>query len=375
MSDSGSDAPALITYTFSGKTHQSAGSASNKEYDFLDFLGVAQSLKIDFLPITWQLALDKVGEGGTAEIRQRLINLQMTFAFKHLKRPRFPMQATRNLRALTAEILILGHPDIRYHPNVANIEGICWDVVLGSEEVWPVLVFEKTRCGDFSRFMASVPGTELDSKSRLDLLFDVALAIRDLHAIGKSLNCPSLTTWLNERGVIHGDIKPENILISSENDSRYVAKVIDFGYSTLFTTNSDQITMPDSGLWTAPERHHRGGFPPTQAKKMDAYSFGMVCLWLLFYNEGASRDRNFKKDLKESHKELSCYASGLLRASADLENWEKDNMRHVFGLTLAHNPAERTENFNELLELISPHRSVQFLYLERETEGRLEPGI
>lgn len=179
----------------------------------------------------------------------------------------------------------------------------------------------------------------------------------------------------DERGVIHGDIKPENILISSKNDSRYVAKVMDFGYSTLFTTNSDQIRMPDSELWTAPERHHRGGFLPTQAKKMDAYSFGMVCLWLLFYNEGASQDHNFKKDIKELQKELSCYASGLLRASVDLENWEKDNVRHVFRLTLALNPAERTENFNELLELISPHRSVQLLYLERETERRLEPGI
>lgn len=59
-----------------------------------------------------------------------------------------------------------------------------------------MLVFEKTRCGDFGRFMASVPGTELDSKSRLDMLFDVALAIRDLHAIGRFLNCLSLTTWL-----------------------------------------------------------------------------------------------------------------------------------------------------------------------------------
>ena len=64
-----------------------------------------------------------------------------------------------------------------------------------------------------------------------------------------------------EKGVIHGDIKPENILISSESNCRYVVKVTDFGYSTLFTTDSDPITMPHSELWTAPERHHREILP------------------------------------------------------------------------------------------------------------------
>ena len=190
ISNSGGGFPAPITYTRSGEIHQSASSTSNEEYDFLDFLGVAQSLKIDFLPITWQPALDKVGEGGTAVIRQALINLQMTFTFKHLKRPRTAMEKTRNLRALIAEISILGHPAIRYHPNVASIEGICWDVVLGGEEVWPVLVFEKTRYGDLNRFMTSGPGKELDSKHRLEMLFDVALAVRDLHATGRYLKPP-----------------------------------------------------------------------------------------------------------------------------------------------------------------------------------------
>lgn len=363
MSESGNDAAALITYTFSEEAHQSADSASNKEYDFLDFLGVAQSLKIDFLPITWQSALDNVGEGGSAEIRQALINLQMTFAFKQLKRPRSTIQATRNLRALMAEILILGHPNIRSHPNVASIEGICWDVVHGGEEVWPVLVFEKTRHLDFSRFILSGPGKELDSKSRLDILFDVALAVRDLHAIGRFLNSPFLT-WLNEKGVIHGDIKPENILISFGNDSRYVAKVIDFGYSTLFTTDSDPITMPLSKPWTAPEYHHRGGFLPEQARKMDAYSFGLLCLWLLFYSKEVDRDCNFREYLKYSQKEPLQYASELLRATADLESWEKDHMQKIFRSTLAQDPAERTANFEEFLKLLSPHRLVQLWCLK-----------
>ena len=102
-----------------------------------------------------------------------------------------------------------------------------------------------------------------------------------------------------KKGVIHGDIKPENVLVFSENDGAYVAKVTDFGYSTLFTTDSDLIKMPKSWPWTAPERHHRE-ILPIQARKMDAYSFGMLCLWLLFYNKATTRDAIFKQDIEGS---------------------------------------------------------------------------
>lgn len=184
VSSGGGNTSALIAYTTFGTTHQSACSTSRKEYDFLDFLGVAQSLKLDFLPFTWQPALDTVGEGGTAEIHQALISVQLTFAFKHLRRPRSVIEEIRNLQALIAEISVLGHPVIQRHPNIASLAGICWDVALGGEKVWPVPVFEKTKCGDMAKFMTEGPGKELDFRDRLDLLYDVGLAVRTLHAYG-----------------------------------------------------------------------------------------------------------------------------------------------------------------------------------------------
>ncbi len=240
--DSFCDTSALVTYTKSEETHQSASLTSNEEYDLRDFLEVAQSLKIDFLSITWQSALGKVDEGDIVVIYQALINIQATFTFKRLKPFRFAM------RALIAEISILDHSVIRYHSNVANIEEICWNVVDGSEKVWSVLVLEKTRCEDLKKFMTSSSGKELNSKNRLDMLFDVALAVRDLHATGRFSIPPLLAPLLSEKGVIHGDIEPENILVSSENDARYVAKVTDFDYSTLFSTDNHSITISESRI-------------------------------------------------------------------------------------------------------------------------------
>lgn len=179
-------ASALITHTIRGDTRQSATLTPTEGCDFLDFLRVAQTLKIDFLPLTWQPALESAGEGGTATICQALMNIQLAFAFKHLKRPQSTIEEVRNWHALIAEISILGHPAIRQHPSVVSIEGICWDVDASGEKVWPVLISEKTRCGDLKRFMTTGAGKELSIKARLDILFDVAYAVRDLHAYSES---------------------------------------------------------------------------------------------------------------------------------------------------------------------------------------------
>src|SRR5271154_3930657 len=123
-------------------------------YDFINFLAVAQWRDVDFLPITWEPALDSVGAGATAEIRQSLINLQLSLAFKRVHLERLCPGHYRNaIRALISEALVLGHPVIRRHQNIIRLQGICWDV--RPDNVWPVLVFKKSQYGDLKRFMMS----------------------------------------------------------------------------------------------------------------------------------------------------------------------------------------------------------------------------
>ena len=107
---------------------------------------------------------------------------------------------------------------------------------------------------------------------------------------------------------------------------------------------------------------------------MDAYSFGTLCLWLLFYNTKAYQDRNFKTDLLDlqfSEKEVLNYASGLLEATADPDNWEKDKLQQVFKSTLGRDPVGRTSDFNKLLELLSLRRLVQLLQLNQSAMSGL----
>jgi hypothetical protein len=117
--------------------------------------------------------------GFTAEIRQSLINLQMSFAFKRLKEP----DGGGSLAPLISEISVLGHPKVRSHPHIARLEAICWDISeTDAEEVWPVLVFEKSQHGDLQRFLISDEGRDLGMDERLALCYHIATALFTMHS-------------------------------------------------------------------------------------------------------------------------------------------------------------------------------------------------
>ena len=159
-------------------------------YDFISFLAIAQRLNVDFLPITWQPALDSLGKGATAEVSQSLVNLQMSFAFKRTALSNLPWQGQyqeqerRALRALISEVSVLSHPLIRRQANIINLEGICWEI--GREDkVLPVLVFEKAQLGDMHRFMDSDLGKALSIEDRLKMCIGVGTAVMVMHSCRK----------------------------------------------------------------------------------------------------------------------------------------------------------------------------------------------
>ena len=81
--------------------------------------------------------------------------------------------------------------------------------------------------------------------------------------------------------MIHGDIKPQNMPVFKDSTGKITVKVADFGYSTIAASEGGRVFLPKSRPWNAPA-HHYGGFTSFEAKKTDAYSFGMLCLWVLF---------------------------------------------------------------------------------------------
>lgn len=119
--------------------------------------------------------------------------------------------------------------------------------------------------------------------------------------------------------------------------------------------NDGLIDMPKSKYWSAPEHHHRK-FRLSDAMKMDVYSFGMLCMWLIFYNNTEYPDRNFQIDL-ESEDKLSplVLAHQLIMTTTGLGDERQGYLDQVFNLTLC-DPSGRCSDFDQLVHLLAPDR-------------------
>lgn len=100
------------------------------------------------------------------------------------------------------------------HPNVVRMleyfdTDVDGDPVVG-------IVLERADCDLYAR-MADTPGGRLDERVAAKYVRDVALALQHLH----------------RHGVMHRDVKPENVLIFSDSSGgRPIAKLCDFGWAT-----------------------------------------------------------------------------------------------------------------------------------------------
>ncbi|KAL8840333.1 MAG: hypothetical protein Q9170_001348 [Blastenia crenularia] len=340
--------------------------------DFVTFLGIAQSLSIDFLPITWQEALGNIGKGATAEIHEALLDFNTSFAFK-----RRLFKESFNSDELTGEILpsvvtelsILLAPSIRRCPNIMGVVGICWEIHSGDEyapsrersvdfsniAVVPVLVFEKSKHGDLHGFMTDGIGKTLGFVERLEFCLEIARAIATMHS----------------ENVVHGDIKPQNVLVFQTSTKIYTVKVADFGYSTVHATDKDLIQMPRSLHWTAPEWHHRG-FSFEQAKKMDVYSLGLLVLWLLCYNNPVSAAPQYHITIPATME------SAVTLAAASLGAIQSDHgaaLMEFFRASLIQNAADRSSKAEHLQEILSGERNSGPVGIAIPLDGEYPEGI
>ena len=150
------------------------------EADLIAFLSIVQKYNVDYLPIMWQHALPKLGQGGNAMICQSTFITDMPLAFK-----RFHVSEAsgQDYLPLISEVLILKQPLIESHPNIVDLEGVCWEVKPDTERAHPVLVFEKASW-DLHQFMKVHDGMSMSIRERLKICAEIGSAIMVLHACG-----------------------------------------------------------------------------------------------------------------------------------------------------------------------------------------------
>lgn len=181
-------------------------------------------------------------------------------------------------------------------------------------------------------------------------------------------------------GIIHGDMKPENILVTKSQGDAWIVHVTDFGYSSFETL----VKVPRSPPWEAPEWHSRW-FSLENAKRMDVYSFGLLCLWLVFSGESlefsgfpsididlafpAPHESNQLNPMMKGLQEMK--ASGKLLGSVlhlvsqkqEIPEQTRSCLEEVFTLALTHDTEKRAGQMDLFVDLLCDPENLEFVLL------------
>ncbi len=200
-------------------------------------------------------ALDgRLGEGGMGEVyRARHLQLGKAFALKIISRTFASDQAARqrfNLEAkLASEIS---------HPNIVSV------VDFGEDDQFGAYMVMELVDGESLLAHGTLP---MSPRRTLDVLAQVADALDHIH----------------RRGIIHGDVKADNIMITSEPETSAVARrrrmvrLLDFGLARGPEQADEESGVSGSPHYLAPERA-AGGAPSVAS---DIYALGVLGYLLL----------------------------------------------------------------------------------------------
>ena len=199
-------------------------------------------------------------------LRQTDVNLDSGHSLSNLvalKTPRLGQDDKRNsrlFRSIAKEYQILKSETLKHHENIVSVCGCCWqslDTYAGLPI--PCLILEGTEFGDLVKFSQT---RELTLRERLRICIHVTSGLEAIHSIG----------------VVHGDLKLENILVFGSEQRGYIAKIADFGEAILLGDTILPCRKPmGTIIYSAPECYdHDAAFGRDELFKTDIFSLGIV---------------------------------------------------------------------------------------------------
>jgi serine/threonine protein kinase len=264
-----------------------------------------------------------------------------------------------------SELRFLQSEYVRHHPNIVRLFGISWteDSNLAQEAfLKPVLVMELA-CLQHRTLDELIPSpgfSEIGNKA-----FLISDIVNGLQAV-------------YDEGFVHGDLKPQNILIFKEKRAtgdRFVAKLSDFGYSNDVTTQS--TAAGGTEYWASPEYIEHGDieekFDP-KAESRDLYSLGLIIWYILTsslpfgpdHGSDWAAHRDEVRELKLSD-EIFDAAASFVDTRLQVQCVQLDVGRHVTDILLPRDPPASRQDLNEMTERLK-------CLLYELTSGKISSG-
>ncbi|KAG4286048.1 serine/threonine protein kinase [Fusarium proliferatum] len=177
-----------------------------------------------------------------------------------VKHPRTQDDGSVSFADIALELQILRHPLVQKHENIVDLLAVMYHDT-GNQEgitVVPALVLEYAEYGSLKSYQEAGYAQSLHEK--LDIAIDTARGLEGLH----------------EAGIVHGDVKPSNLLVFKHATKKTLVKVSDFGFA--MPMQGGQL-IGSTEVYRAPEAetaHSNSRY----LRQQDIYSFGLT-LWTI----------------------------------------------------------------------------------------------
>ena len=235
------------------------------------------------------------------------------------------LSSSRQVRSIMLEITALCHPRLWGHPNIVDL--LAWGSSPGD---WHNVPFIALEVADMDLAVLLQNEKVISPVEKLDLVQDVACGLDAIHEIG----------------LVHGDLKPANVLIFGKPDA-WVAKLADFGGAANVSKDGFWEGGGTVG-WRAPEVSEFYGsgkaLDMSVLDRADNYSFGLL-LWSIFLREKAGAPHD------ESDTDVERMALEDLHANREtVPGFLTDILKNSFSSLLKLDPRLRNDKTESLLD-------------------------
>jgi len=157
-----------------------------------------------------------------------------------------------------------------HHDNVVRVLGVCPQAGQVALEYCEKQVDGGGTLHSLSELLMHL-GSDFSFELKLNALADITEGLMYLH----------------KHGIIHGDIKPANVLVSGKEANEYIFKITDYSCNSLnrMSSRSSSLKQLMTPGYTAPELFTDTGICVEPTMTSDIYSFGMLSYEIVFQRE------------------------------------------------------------------------------------------
>ena len=275
---------------------------------------------------------DIIGKGGFATVykaHDKILEIDVALKFFHTTDAATKYNITNEIK----RVIRLSHPNI---VKFYGIESITNTDIHGEEENIQIGIMELAVEGQINGYLKY---HHPDDQTLADILIGILEGLKYLHS----------------QGIIHRDIKPQNILLSRDNNHNLIPKIADFGISkSVDSGNTSASMLLGTVEYMAPEQFspEKYGINKKISYNVDIWAFGVMVYNLI------------KGEYIFGGKSAETSPGEIINKIVHLENIHQKlteinpPFRELIEKCLVVDANKRTSEIDELISILKKHKTV-----------------